>query len=83
MVTVSLELPDSVLALSALSREEFVADAKFLLAAKLFELGRLSSGRAAEACGMPRADFLLSLERVGVSMIQMDVEDLRDELSRV
>jgi hypothetical protein len=39
---------------------------------KLFELGRLSSGRAAQLCGMDRVTFLLSLHRVGVAAIDLD-----------
>ena len=31
---------------------------------------------------MNRADFLLALSDVGVSMIQTDANDLRDELAR-
>jgi predicted HTH domain antitoxin len=33
-----------------------------LAAVKLYELGRLSSGRAAELAGIPRVEFLLTLE---------------------
>ncbi|MBX3185079.1 MAG: UPF0175 family protein [Polyangiaceae bacterium] len=52
------------------------------MAAKLFELGCLSSGQAAELCDMPRVDFLRSLGSIGVSMIQTDIDDLREKLSR-
>lgn len=41
-------------------------EAKCLLALKLFELGRLSSGKAAEMCGMNRVDFILLVGRSGV-----------------
>jgi predicted HTH domain antitoxin len=53
--------------------------AKLLLAAKLFELGRLSSGKAAELCGMGRVEFLLALPRVGVSLSNLGPEDADDE----
>ena len=39
---------DSVLLETSLTRDEFEREAKLLLAAKLFERGRLSSGKAAE-----------------------------------
>jgi hypothetical protein len=52
MSTLTIEIPDDILIPTGQSREGFIQEAKFLLAAKLFELGRLSSGRAAELCGM-------------------------------
>ena len=36
------------------STEEFAREAKLLPLAKLFELGRVSSGKAAEICNMTR-----------------------------
>lgn len=83
MSALTIELPESLLTLSHLSREEFVHDAKFLLVAKMFELGRLSSGKAAEICGMSRVDFLLALGRIGISPIQLDEDELDKELGRV
>jgi predicted HTH domain antitoxin len=72
---------DAVLLASSQTRDEFEKEARFLLAAKLFELGRLSSGKAAELCGLQRAEFLISLERVGVSVLQLRPEDLDDEVA--
>ncbi|MGD0948316.1 MAG: UPF0175 family protein [Candidatus Binatia bacterium] len=42
---------DDVLLNMGMRKEEF-DQARFLLAAKLHELGRLSSGKAAELCGI-------------------------------
>lgn len=82
MATVELEIPEQILAITGKTPEEFAVDARLLLAAKLFELGRLSSGQAAKLCGMNRVDFLLKLGGLGVSIIQTDVNDLREELAR-
>jgi predicted HTH domain antitoxin len=49
------------------SPEEFEAEARLLLAVKLYELGRLSTGRAAGLAGMDRVEFLFALRRFGVS----------------
>jgi predicted HTH domain antitoxin len=76
----TIELPEDLLVLTHQSREEFVQEAKFLLAAKLFELGRISSGRAAGLCDRSRVDFLLALGRIGISAIQTTPEELREEL---
>lgn len=82
MATVGIEIPEDLLAITGKTSEEFARDARFLLAAKLFELGRMTSGQAARLSGMNRADFLLALAEVGISMIQTDVGDLREELAR-
>ena len=47
-------------------------EAKFLLALKLFELGRLSSGKAAKMCDMNRVDFILLAGRSGVAVADLD-----------
>ncbi len=47
-----------------------------LAAVKLYELGRLSSGRAAELAGMPRVEFLLALGRYKVFPLAAELEDL-------
>ncbi len=41
----TIEYGDDLLYRLGLSREKFSDEAKFLLAAKLYELGRLSSGK--------------------------------------
>jgi len=45
---------------------------KLLAAVKLFELGRLSSGRAAQLVGMSRVAFLMGLGRYQVSPFSAD-----------
>ncbi len=78
----SIPVPPGVLALVGKTEAEFAAEARLLLAAKMFELGRLSSGQAATLAGMNRVDFLEALGSVGVSMIQTDIDDIRAELQR-
>jgi predicted HTH domain antitoxin len=76
----NIEYGDDVLASAAMPKEEFDAEAKLLLAAKLYDLGKLSSGQAAGLCGKGRVDFLLSLPRVGVSITNLRPEDSEAEL---
>lgn len=59
---------------------EFEAEARLLLLAKLFELGRISSGRAAEICGLSRVQFLFAAGRLGITVARQDEEELRREL---
>jgi predicted HTH domain antitoxin len=80
MSNITIELPESILIPTGQSREGFIREAKFLLASKLYELGRLSSGRAASLCEMDRVTFLLSLHRVGVAAIDLDERELADDI---
>jgi predicted HTH domain antitoxin len=79
--TVSLEFGDDILLATGQSPSEFAEEARFLLAAKLYELGRLSSGQAARLCGRARVEFLLALPRVGVKGSNLSADDADDELS--
>jgi predicted HTH domain antitoxin len=76
----SIEYGDEVLLATGMPKAEFDTEAKFLLAAKLYELGKLSSGQAARLCGKGRVDFLFSLPRVGVSISNLHPEDTAVEL---
>lgn len=55
-------------------------EARFLLAAKLYELGKLSSGKAAKLCGKSRVKFLMWLSRIGVPTSNLGPEDAEDKL---
>ena len=67
--TITLECPDEVLISLKASAEEFTQELKMLGAVKLFELGKLSSGRAAQLAGVSRAEFLLAKPPAGDSSI--------------
>lgn len=79
--TLTIEYTDDLLFALGVSSEEFSGEAKFLLAAKLYELGKLSSGQAAALAGQSRVEFLFSLSRIGAAMSNLRAEDLRDELN--
>jgi predicted HTH domain antitoxin len=80
MRVVTIEIPESILLGSGQSSEDFAKEAKLLLMAKLLERGRVSSGVAAEACGMTRVEFLLAAGKLGVSPVQLDADELKREL---
>lgn len=81
MLNLNIAIPEDVLLSTGQSREEFTQEARFLLAVKLFEVGRLSSGKAASLCAMGRGDFVLAAGRMGIPVLQMDDEELRRELA--
>lgn len=78
--TLTIEYGEEVLLGTGLSPDEFSREAKFLLAAKLYELGRLTSGQAAKLCSMERVEFLFSLKRIGVPMSNLRPEDIEADL---
>jgi len=79
--SLTIEYGDDVLFSLGVSPEEFSEEARFILAAKLYELGRLTSGQAAAFCGKGRVDFLHSLPRVGIPIANLRPEDADDELT--
>jgi predicted HTH domain antitoxin len=72
--------PQGVPQILKMSDAEFAEELRFLAAAKLYELGRLSSGKAAELAGMARVEFLRSLARVGVPAINLRDEEIEAEI---
>ncbi len=78
--TLTIEYGEDVLFNLGMTGEQFAAEARFLLAAKLYEMGRLSSGQAAKLCGKGRVDFLMSLERIGVPVSNLRPEDAAAEI---
>jgi predicted HTH domain antitoxin len=76
-----LELPMDALLLPGASSQSLAAEARFMLALKLFEVGRLSSGKAGQLCVMGRVEFLLAAGRSGVAVVNLDAEELNAEFS--
>lgn len=79
MSRVILEVPDETLNALRLSPDQFGEELRMAAAAKLYELGRLSSGAAAALAGVPRVVFLSRIGDYGVDTFRLDEEDLRQE----
>lgn len=79
MKQLTIEYPDDLLIALGTTTDQFRREARLALAAKLFELGRLSSGKAAGLAGMDRVSFLLSLHRLGVAVLDLDEEEMVEE----
>ena len=76
MHQVSINIPERVLLAEKTDAVSFARELRMLAAVKLYELGRLSSGRAAELADVPRVEFLLSLERYKVFPLEAELRDL-------
>jgi len=75
-----IPIPEGIQETLKLTEKEFSAEAKVLLAAKLYELGRLSAGLAAELAGMERLTFLSELNRYGTPAINLRDEEITKEI---
>ena len=71
-----INVPEKVLLAEKTDEITFARELRILAAVKLYELGRLSSGRAAELAGMPRVEFLLELGRYKVFPLEAELCDL-------
>lgn len=75
---VVIEVPEKVLLAEKMDEIGFSRELRMMAAVKLYELGRLSSGRAAELAGMSRVEFLLSLNRYRVFPLASELEDMEE-----
>lgn len=64
------------------SKEQFEQDARFFLAAKLYELEKMSSGKAAKLAGLERVAFLLKLRQYQISPFQVSIDEIVEEAER-
>ncbi len=71
MTPLTMELPDSI----------SESEAKLLLAIKLYEVGRLSCGKAAELAGYSKATFMELLGKHGIAVFDYPPEELISDLN--
>jgi len=76
-----IEIPEKVLLAEKTDEIAFAREIRILAAVKLYELGRLSSGRAAELANMSRVEFLLGLGRYKVFPFEAELRDLERDLA--
>lgn len=71
---------EELLVATGQSRAELEPELRFLLATKLYELGRVSAGQAGKLAGMSRLHFLAELGRRGFTVVHLDPDEVDDEL---
>ncbi|MDD2391263.1 MAG: UPF0175 family protein [Desulfobacterales bacterium] len=81
MRTIEIQYPESIPAVLNLSPETFEQEARFCLAVKLYEMGRLTSGQAAQLAGVSRAAFLLGCQRYGAASVEWDQAEIDAEFA--
>jgi len=80
MATLTLEIPEGVLATLQQSPGEVERDVRLAAAIEWFRRGIISQGRAAEIAGIPRADFIDELAARKIDTVHVDFEELKREM---
>ena len=80
MTTIQIDLPDEIALSMKEAPVELEREIRMAAAAKLYELGKLSSGRAAQLANVTRVSFLQALGRYGVPTLDLAREDLAEDL---
>jgi predicted HTH domain antitoxin len=71
-----IELPDEVFLGLQKDPKNLAAEMRVAAAAKWYEMGLLSQGKAAEIAGLSRAQFIVELARFRVSPLQETAEEV-------
>ena len=75
-----IDYPEALPDLLQLTTREFEAEAKMAMAAKLYDMGKISSAVAADILGISRVAFLLQLSRYQVSAMNFDPDELMNDV---
>lgn len=78
---VKIEFPKGFEQSVQMTPQELERDIRFMAALKMFELGKLSSGRAAELAGIGKWEFLEMCGRYQVSVFNYEDEKIQQELN--
>jgi predicted HTH domain antitoxin len=81
MTEVMMSLPENASLALKVPTEALGKELLLAAAIKLYELGRLSSGAAAELAGVPKPLFLAKLADYGVCTFDLKKEELQRELT--
>jgi len=79
MYELTVTVPEERLAALKVPPEQAAGELHMLAAVKLYEMGRLSTGAAAEFAGIPKPVFLQRLGDYGVPVFDMTEEEFERE----
>ena len=81
MNTLTIEYSSEILWALQQEPDEFAAEARLLLALKLYETGKLSTGLAAKIAGVPRMTFFFLLGQYGLSPFGETPDQLQEDFT--
>ena len=80
MSLLQVNVPEGFAQAVHLTQAELEGQIRLMAALKMFELGKLSSGEAAELAGVARVEFLDLCGRYQVPIVQYGEDELKREL---
>jgi predicted HTH domain antitoxin len=80
MSVVTFSIPDEILLALNATPETLASRIRLAGAVKLYELGELSAGAAAQLADLPKAYFLARLADYGVNTFDLSEEELAHDL---
>ena len=77
----TIDYGDEILLALGMTPDEFGKEARTLIAVKLYEMGRLSTGAAAELANLPKPLFLTKLAAYDVDTFNISEDELRSDVA--
>jgi predicted HTH domain antitoxin len=77
---VTFSVPDEIVLALKATPEALASRIRFAASVKLYEMGQLSSGAAAQLAGVPKPYFLSRLADYGVNTFDLGEEELAHDL---
>ncbi len=82
MATVTFDLPEGALSALRLSPTEFVKEMRLAAALLWYSQGEISQSKGAEIAATSRAEFIDELARRRIPVVQVTLEELKEEIQR-
>ena len=79
MSDITLSIPDETLIALKVNPEQLGGEIRLAAAIKLYEVGRVSAGAAANLAGIPKTLFLTKLADYGVDTFKLTEQELQQE----
>ena len=79
--SLTIDYGDEVLLALGMTPDEFGKEARILIAVKLYEMGRLSAGAAAELASLPKPLFLTRLAAYDIDTFNISKDELRSDVA--
>lgn len=80
-MTLTIDYPDDLETAVSMTEQEFTAEVRLMAALKMFELGKLSSGKAAQLAGTSRVEFFEMCGRYQVSIMNYSGDEIEAVLT--
>ena len=80
MSQITISIPDEILLALKATPDDVAELIRFAASVKLYEMGQLSSGAAAQLAGVPKPYFLSRLADYGVNTFDLSEEELVHDL---